>query len=111
MSTTQWLVECDPRDNESLARVLNEHCIGDKERLVGVLDTEGKPHDVWIIPSWLFTKLREAKRSGEGYKFRFWIRSTPNSPVRSAEFFEQRYRAISVRKAEELIAGLKRRKK
>lgn len=99
MSTAQWFVECDSRDNESLARVLADHSIGDENKFIGLEDSEGRPHDVWLIPSWLLTKLRAAKRVDKSYAFRFWVRNTRHSPIRSAEFVEQKSKTAKLKKA------------
>ena len=94
MGTSQWFVECmNPATNESLARLLAEHSIGEENKYIGLLDRDGKAHDVWMVPSNLITRLREAKRDRSGnehFKFRFWLRSGPDAVLNSAGFIEQK---------------------
>lgn len=99
MYSAQWFVECNPRDNESLARVLDEYGIGIESMYTGLKDIEGKPHDVWLIPSSFLTRLRAAKRNDKSYAFRFWIRNGTHSPLRPAEFIEKRKKLSRVLKA------------
>jgi len=97
--TTQWFVECDPVRNESLAQLLAAQGIATENQFVGVRDKDGRPHDVWCIPSSFVARLRDAKRVSSYYNFRFFVRDTPHSPIRPAAFLEKRRVPVRVEKA------------
>ena len=112
MKTTQWFVECNPKDNESLVRLLAERCIDVESKFVGLRDAEGRQHDAWLVPSEFVTRLRSANRGSTGFKFRFFVRDTSRGIIRPADFLEQKKPTAKKRKAQEgLETILKRREK
>lgn len=106
--TTQWFVECDPIRNEALAALLNADGIADENWFRGMLDVNGKSHDVWCVPASYVTRLRTAKRVSEFYNFKFFVRDTPHSLLRPADFLEKRRTS---RKLAEAMDGIELLKK
>ncbi len=114
MGTSEWFVECmNTAAYESLARLLAKHRIRDENKYIGLLDREGTPHDVWMVPSDLITHLREAKRDRSGnehFKFRFWVRSGPDATLSSAGFIEQKRTSGKEQTAKNVLNELMARK-
>lgn len=100
---TQWFVECNTVDNELLASFLSQHGLGtDDNQHIGMLDSEGKSHDVWEVPGHLMERLKQAKflrRNDPLFRFKFWKRDNRGQPLRSANFLETRKRSRKVKKA------------
>jgi desulfoferrodoxin (superoxide reductase-like protein) len=109
MSKTQWFVECNPRDNESLARLLDERAAGIESKHVGVLDAMGKSHDVWEIPALFVNRLRNANQTGN-HHFKFFTRSSPNAVLQSANFLEKKKPTAKLVKAAADLQAIRARR-
>lgn len=108
----QWFVECNPFSNESVQRALAEQGIGDAEsKYVGMLGSDGKEHDVILIPSNFVTKLREAKQGDKRFKLRFFKRNGSEGVIYSADFVEKRSPTKKLREAEERLKEVQSKRK
>lgn len=99
-----WFVECDPVSNEHLAEILRNNGIGVEAEEHGRLDVEGKPHDVWAIPSKLVTRLRRAKKLDKQHvlhQFKFFIAGSSYGRLHSASFIEKKRRSKKFKKINE----------
>lgn len=99
MSKSQWFVEpLDPGSNESIAHLLSMHGFGAESFALGVLDTKGKPHDGWWVPSEFVVRLKRARKSNSGVHYRLWNRGNSNQHISSAEFIFRERKPSKVRK-------------
>jgi hypothetical protein len=88
---TRWFLECDPNDNEAVARFLSQEGIMEENMHVGLKDKDGGKHNLWEIPATMVTYFRDAKQvCGGQFHFRFWKRDTPHGVVYRADFLERR---------------------
>lgn len=113
MRASYWFVECDPVSNEHLAELLKKLGHGAEAEESKRIDTRGKMHNVWAVPSELVKYLKTAKRQDIQralHQFKFFVASTANGTLRSADFIEKRKRSRHVKKVYAEIANLMERK-
>lgn len=111
-SPTQWFVECDPFSNESVERALSECGISDAEsKFVGISGSDGKKHDVVMIPPEFVKKLRAAKRGDRRFRFRFFKRNGPEGVIYPADFLERKRKSKRLLEAAKRLGEMKTEKK
>ncbi|HCJ45865.1 MAG: hypothetical protein GW815_03275 [Candidatus Moranbacteria bacterium] len=112
-STVQWFVECDAFTNESIERELALRGIGydSISRYPDMVGSDGKSHDVLLIPSTFVKKLKSARVNDKRFRFRFWKRNGSRGTMYPADFVEkkpisetEKFRAIAKRLSEISIA-------
>lgn len=112
-SEVQWFVECgNPFSNESVTCMLAEIGIGDAEsKYPSMLGSDGKPHDVILIPSDFVKKIRAAKQGDSRFKYRFFKRNGKNGVISPADFLERRRPSKAQKEARENLARIWFRKR
>ena len=91
-SLVQWFVECDAFTNESIESELASRGLGSDaiSRYTDMAGSDGKPHDVLLIPSTFIKKLKSAKSNDQRFRFRFWKRNGSKGLIHPADFVEKK---------------------
>lgn len=88
----QWFVECDTFTNEALEQELAARGLGHDyvSKHVGMMGSDGRPHDVLEIPAPFIKKLRAAKKRDSRFVFKFWKRNGSEGDISPADFLKER---------------------
>ncbi len=115
-SLVQWFVECDVFTNESIEQELASRGLGHDSisRYPDMIGSDGKLHDVLLIPGTFVKKLKSARLNDRRFQFRFWKRNSSKGTIYPADFVEQKplsetekFRAIAKRLSEISLAKKK----
>lgn len=110
--TVQWFVECDPFTNESLERELSARGLGSDSvsAEVGLMGSDGKPHDVLAIPSGFVRRLMAARANDRRFKFRIFKRNGAEGVISPADFLEKKALSSEAAKARAFVERLNSKK-
>lgn len=111
-SAVQWFVECDPFTNESLERELSARGLGSDlvSAKVGIMGSDGKPHDVLAIPSGFVRRLMAAKANDRRFKFRIFKRNGAEGVIYPADFLGKKPPSSELAKARAFAERLNKKK-
>lgn len=110
--TVQWFVECDPFTNESLERELSARGLGSDlvSAEVGLMGSDGKPHDVLAIPSGFVRRLMVARVNDRRFKFRIFKRNGAEGVIYPADFLGKKPLPSEAAKARAFVERLNKKK-
>lgn len=92
-SSVQWFVECDAFTNESIEQELASRGLGHDaiSRYADMAGSDGKLHDVLLIPSTFVKKLKSVGSNDKRFQFRFWKRNGSKGIISPADFVERKF--------------------
>jgi len=108
----QWFVECDPFTNESLERELSARGLGSDQvsAEVGLMGSDGKPHDVLAIPSGFVRRLMAARANDRRFKFRIFKRNGAEGVISPADFLGKKPPSGEMARAHAFVGRLNKKK-
>ena len=108
----QWFVECDAFTNESLERELAARGLGSDvvSAEIGLLGSDGKPHDVLAIPSVFVRRLMAARANDRRFKFRIFKRNSAGGVIYPADFLLKKRPSSEAAKARAFVERLNKKK-
>ncbi len=111
-SAVQWFVECDTFTNESLERELSARGLGSDlvSAEVGLMGSDGKPHDVLAIPSGFVRRLMAAKANDSRFKFKIFKRNGAEGVIYPADFLTKKRPSSELAKAQAFVERLNKKK-